>query len=201
MSMIILRIEKAGKDFILRGDNEEEIRITESVFVRHNLYKGKDLSQDEIREIHADSKRQEAIDIALSKLRNRKTEGEIRRLLSEREFADTTIDAAISYLETYGYVDDREYAILYCRDKKNINGYGPIKIAYLLRQKKVPDDCIDRALAEYSVEEEIEKIRALTEKRFVRGGSLKKEKPKIIRFFMNRGFHYDAIRKGMSEWT
>ncbi|MDQ0507852.1 recombination regulator RecX [Aedoeadaptatus ivorii] len=199
--MIILRIEKAGKDFILRGDNEEEIRITESVFVRHNLYKGKDLSQDEIREIHADSKRQEAIDIALSKLRNRKTEGEIRRLLSEREFADTTIDAAISYLETYGYVDDREYAILYCRDKKNINGYGPIKIAYLLRQKKVPDDCIDRALAEYSVEEEIEKIRALTEKRFVRGGSLKKEKPKIIRFFMNRGFHYDAIRKGMSEWT
>ena len=46
------------------------------------------------------------------------------------------------------YVDDLRYASAFARDKSAIQGWGEVKIRYMLSAKGVPRDVIDKALEE-----------------------------------------------------
>ena len=147
-----------------------------------------------------DSARQEGIDLALKKLTNRKTEQEIRELLIDAKLSEQVIDEVVAYLSEYGFLDDEAYALLFSRDKRNINGYGPVKIAYALRRKGIDDECIARGLEEYTTDSEKELIQSIVEKKYLRGGELNKSWEKIVRFLLSRGFHYDAMKDVLSQW-
>ncbi len=198
--MEIIKIKKEGGRYVLHLSNDETLSLKESVFVRHNLYKGKEIDEDQIAAIVFDGERQDGIDFALKKLTNRKTENEIRTLLSSENFGEEIIDEVVNYLIEYGFVDDESYALLFCRDKRNINGYGPVKIAYILRQKGIDDATITHGLEEYTAEIEQAKIASIVEKKYLRDGILQKEREKIIRFLLSRGFHYNEIKEVLSRW-
>lgn len=198
--MEIIRIKKEGGRYVLHLSNNETLSLKESVFVRHNLYKGKEIVEDQIAAIVSDGERQDGIDLALKKLTNRKTENEIRTLLSSENFDEEIIDEVLDYLIEYGFVDDEAYALLFCRDKRNINGYGPVKIAYILRQKGIDDATIAHGLEEYTAEIEQAKIASIVEKKYLRDGILIKEREKIIRFLLSRGFHYGEIKEVLKRW-
>nr|WP_296153493.1 RecX family transcriptional regulator [uncultured Peptoniphilus sp.] len=198
--MEIKRIKKLNDLFIVELDQEKSLTLTESVFVRHNLYKGKELTDDDFFEIQKDSERQIAIDFALKKLRNRKTTWEIRDLLSREGISEEAIAGAVEYLSEYNFLNDEEYAELFARDKQNLNGYGPVKIRYLLKQKRIKEEYISRALKKFTHEAEIEMIEKIVEKKYVRGDGLSKDKSKIIRFLLSRGFQYPAIKAVMGRW-
>lgn len=198
--MEIIRIKKEGGRYVLHLSNNETLSLKESVFVRHNLYKGKEVDEDQIAAIVFDGERQDGIDLALKKLTNRKTENEIRTLLSSENFGEEIIDEVVDYLIEYGFVDDESYALLFCRDKRNINGYGPVKIAYILRQKGVDDATIAHSLEEYTAEMEQGIIESIVEKKYLRDGILIKERNKIIRFLLSRGFHYSEIKEVLNRW-
>lgn len=198
--MEIKRIKKLNDLFIVELDQEKSLTLTESVFVRHNLYKGKELTDDDFFEIQKDSERQIAIDFALKKLRNRKTTWEIRDLLSREGISEEAIAGAVEYLSEYNFLNDEEYAELFARDKQNLNGYGPVKIRYLLKQKRIKEEYISGALKKFTHEAEIEMIEKIVEKKYVRGDGLSKDKSKIIRFLLSRGFQYPAIKAVMDRW-
>ncbi len=198
--MEIKRIKKLNDLFIVELDQEKSLTLTESVFVRHNLYKGKELTDDDFFEIQKDSERQIAIDFALKKLRNRKTTWEIRDLLSREGISEEAIAGAVEYLSEYNFLNDEEYAELFARDKQNLNGYGPVKIRYLLKQKRIKEEYISGALKKFTHEAEIEMIEKIVEKKYVRGDGLSKDKSKIIRFLLSRGFQYPAIKAVMGRW-
>ncbi len=198
--MEIIKIKKEGGRYVLHLSNDETLSLKESVFVRHNLYKGKEIDEDQIAAIVFDGERQDGIDFALKKLTNRKTENEIRTLLSSENFGEEIIDEVVNYLSEYGFIDDEAFALLFCRDKRNINGYGPVKIAYILRQKGIDDATITHGLEEYTAEIEQAKIASIVEKKYLRDGILQKEREKIIRFLLSRGFHYNEIKEVLSRW-
>lgn len=198
--MEIIRIKKEGGRYVLHLSNNETLSLKESVFVRHNLYKGKEIDGDQIAAIVFDGERQDGIDLALKKLTNRKTEYEIRTLLSSENFDEEVINEVVNYLIEYGFVDDESYALLFCRDKRNINGYGPVKIAYILRQKGIDDATIARGIEEYTPDVEQAMIASIVEKKYLRDGVLTKEREKIIRFLLSRGFHYGEIKEVLNRW-
>lgn len=198
--MEIIRIKKEGGRYVLHLSNNDALSLKESVFVRHNLYKGKEIDRDQIAAIVFDGERQDGIDLALKKLTNRKTENEIRTLLSSENFDEEIIDEVLDYLIEYGFVDDEAYALLFCRDKRNINGYGPVKIAYILRQKGIDDSTIAHGLEEYTADMEQSMIASIVEKKYLRDGILIKERNKIIRFLLSRGFHYSEIKEVLNRW-
>lgn len=198
--MKILKIKKEGQHYLIYLSDEETLTLKESVFVRHNLYKGKDVDEEDVAAIAFDSARQEGIDLALKKLTNRKTEQEIRELLIDAKLSEQVIDEVVAYLSEYGFLDDEAYALLFSRDKRNINGYGPVKIAYALRRKGIDDECIARGLEEYTTDSEKELIQSIVEKKYLRGGELNKSWEKIVRFLLSRGFHYDAVKDVLSQW-
>lgn len=198
--MKILKIKKDGPHYVVYLSDEETLALKESVFVRHNLYKGKDVDEEDVAAIAFDSARQEGIDLALKKLTNRKTEQEIRELLIDAKLSEQVINEVVAYLSEYGFLDDEAYALLFSRDKRNINGYGPVKIAYALRRKGIDDEYIFRALKEYTTDSEKEMIQSIVEKKYLRGGELNKSWEKIVRFLLSRGFHYDAVKDVLSQW-
>lgn len=198
--MEIIKIKKEGGRYVLHLSNDETLSLKESVFVRHNLYKRKEIDEDQIVAIVFDSARQDGIDLALKKLTNRKTESEIRTILTSENFDDEVVDEVVDYLSKYGFIDDEAFALLFCRDKRNINGYGPIKIAYILRQKGIDDTTIAHGLEEYTSEIEKKMIEAIVEKKYLRDGILQKEREKIIRFLLSRGFHYNEIKEVLKRW-
>lgn len=198
--MKILKIKKEGPRYLIYLSDEETLALKESVFVRHNLYKGKDVDEEDVAAIAFDSARQDGIDLALKKLTNRKTEQEIRELLIDAKLSERVIDEVVAYLSEYGFLDDETYALLFSRDKRNINGYGPVKIAYALRRKGIDDEYIARALEEYTTDSEKELIQSIVEKKYLRGGELNKSWEKIVRFLLSRGFHYDAVKDVLGQW-
>ena len=62
-------------------------------------------------------------------------------------------DAIIDRLKHERYLDNERYARAYCRDKLRFNGWGRIKIGYMLRGKGIEQEFIDAALADIDEEQ------------------------------------------------
>ena len=91
------------------------------------------------------------------------------------------------------YVDDLRYASAYARDKASIQGWGEVKIRYMLSAKKISRDIIDQALAEIDDRKASDRLHKLLENKY---RSLKDDpqcRLKLLRFALGRGYSYDEV--------
>ena len=107
----------------------------------------------------------------------------------DRNAAQEVVDLLISEK----YVDDQRYASAFARDKASIQGWGAVKIRYMLAGKGVARDVIDRALEEIDEEKAGSRLEKLLESKF----RTLKEDPqcrlKMLRFGLGRGYSYDEV--------
>ncbi len=93
------------------------------------------------------------------------------------------------------YVDDLRYASAFARDKASIQGWGEVKIRYMLSAKKVSREIIDQALAEIDTERASSRLEKLLETKY---RSLREDprcRLKLFRFALGRGYGYDEVSK------
>ena len=91
------------------------------------------------------------------------------------------------------YVDDLRYASAFARDKSSIQGWGEVKIRYMLSAKKVSREVIDQALSEIDTERASSKLQKLLETKY---RSLREDpqcRLKLLRFALGRGYSYDEV--------
>ena len=91
------------------------------------------------------------------------------------------------------YVDDLRYASAFARDKSSIQGWGEVKIRYMLSAKKVSREVIDQALSEIDTERASSKLQKLLEAKY---RSLREDpqcRLKLLRFALGRGYSYDEV--------
>lgn len=91
------------------------------------------------------------------------------------------------------YVDDHRYASAYARDKSAIQGWGEVKIRYMLSAKGVPRDVIDKALQEIDQNKADSRLEKLLHAKLK---SLKDDpqvRLKLFRFALGRGYSYDEV--------
>ena len=91
------------------------------------------------------------------------------------------------------YVDDLRYASAYARDKASIQGWGEVKIRYMLSAKGVPRDVIDKALEEIDQDKADSRLEKLLQNKLK---SLKDDpqcRLKLLRFALGRGYSYDEV--------
>lgn len=89
------------------------------------------------------------------------------------------------------YVDDLRYASAYARDKASIQGWGDVKIRYMLSSKGVPASIITEALHEIDRDKSSSRLQKLLENKL---RSLKDDpqcRLKLLRFALGRGYSYD----------
>ena len=89
------------------------------------------------------------------------------------------------------YVDDLRYASAYARDKASIQGWGDVKIKYMLSAKGVASSVISEALLEIDRDKSSSRLYKLLETKL---RSLKDDpqyRLKLLRFALGRGYSYD----------
>lgn len=104
--------------------------------------------------------------------------------------------AAAAVMETLlkeKYVDDLRYASAFARDKASLQGWGEVKIRYMLSAKKISRDIIDQALSEIDHDRASSKLSKLLE---AKHKSLRDDpqcRLKLLRYALGRGYSYDEV--------
>jgi len=158
------------------------------------LHKGQVLSDDEIATLVNESAISLASDSAARFLAVRpRSAREIRDNLARKGTPPAVIDAVLERLTSFGYIDDRQFAELWVRDRMTHKPTSPRALRYELRQKGISDDLIDASLSELDADEAAYQA-AQTQIRRLRGSEQNDFRNKISTFLQRRGFSYDVAR-------
>lgn len=126
-----------------------------------------------------------------------RTEKQLRDKLKDNGYPDRAIDEAISYVASYHYIDDERYARTYVRtyqDSRTVR-----RITQDLMQKGIDKNTIALAVDEEYTESEEEQIKKLlVKKKYDASLADGKEKDKMYRFLMQRGFKTSDISRALS---
>ncbi len=135
---------------------------------------------------------------------------DILKKLARYQLSDTDNTLIIKSLEEDGFISSHRYAFAFVRDKSSLSGWGPSKIRWALKGKLIPKELIEEALAQFTPDQEEEKLVTLLEKRLsalkkrvaytagreereIERRDLEKLKASLVRFALSRGFGYDKV--------
>lgn len=103
---------------------------------------------------------------------------------------------AVDWLIDQGFLNQERFVQSFVRGHFQSNGWGRVRIAYGLRAKQVPQHEIDLALEQHIDPEAYQqKLQSLFEqkKKGLKPEEPFKQKQKIIRFLLQRGFEPDLV--------
>jgi regulatory protein len=128
---------------------------------------------------------------------------DIRKKLESWQIDSKDSDEIIHRLKQENFIDESRYTEFYVKDKFKLNGWGKIKIRYMLRNKQIPEAVINENTDNISPEAYRQKCRSLIQQKLAK---LKEETPvkaksKIIRFMAGRGFEGELIMQCLDEIT
>jgi regulatory protein len=141
--------------------------------------------------------RRSAKDRALGLLAVRwRSRAELRTRLRQAGFEPDEIQTTLADLESAGLVNDQRFATELVRDRAGRRLAGSRAIRTELRQKGVPDDLVDQAVAESEQDEESRAFR-LAQDRARQLGSLPPEtaQRRLLALLQRRGYGYDLARR------
>ena len=125
-----------------------------------------------------------------------RTEFQLREKLREGGFPPEVIDDAVEYVRSYHYIDDRRYAEVFIRSRKEEKSLFEIRME--LKKRGVGDDLAEEALSTAEIDERAV-VAHLFEKKY---GKKDLTDPKLyeraFRYFGSRGFAYEDIKAAVT---
>ena len=116
-----------------------------------------------------------------------------RKALKAMEGDVEAADRIVESLLGDRFVDDRRYAAAFAREKSALQGWGAVKIRFLLRGKGISDDIIAEALQEIDADKAASKLDKLAADKY----RLLKDDPqcklKMLKALLSRGYGYDEV--------
>lgn len=127
-----------------------------------------------------------------------RSEKNLRDKLAEGSYPSEAIDAAIAYVDSYGYIDEGRMAASYIRFYQDSRSRQRIRQDLLA--KGVSSDCIDACLEEEYTVDETDLINSLLEKKHYDSETATyQDRCKLYRFLAGRGFSTDSINKALRD--
>ncbi|HPR30903.1 MAG TPA: regulatory protein RecX [Prolixibacteraceae bacterium] len=130
-----------------------------------------------------------------------KCRSEIAEKLFRWGLDETQTEIVLKELIEQKFIDENRYSLFYVRDKFRFNRWGKVKMAYLLRQKKIPDLLIQDALSDIDDEAYLDALKILLNQ-YARKKHFKNEydkKARLTRFALSRGFEYGPIEQALND--
>lgn len=162
------------------------------------------LDESELRSEDVEKARKRTFDRAVNLLTFKpRSIKEMRERLLEKDWTNAGIvDDVIKTLETYGYLNDAQFAKDFAASKLRQKPVGKHVLRQKLIQKKLDKETIDDAVEktfENTPEEEI--IDLAIEKRLRLKGkpATRQDAKKFYDFLLRQGFSYDLVRDKMRE--
>lgn len=120
---------------------------------------------------------------------------DIQQKLKRMYISEGDAEQIVIRLKKGRYVDEARYARNYIHDKLSFDKWGKIKIALSLRQKKIPDEVIVSAFAEFNDNEFNASLQPLLEakRKTIHGSTPYEMNGKLIRYALGRGYPMKEI--------
>ncbi len=183
------------KDYTVYFDNEKSITLLEDTLIGENLSKGMTMDCERIADILFENQKNTAFEKSLKYLRKRRTSSEVKDYLDGENFSADIIKDTLKRLIRLKYIDDKEYAAAYCKDKVNINKYGPIKISFLLKSKGIDENIINSSIEDLDWDKVIDNLKKDGTNKLNSLNQDDKKWEKTLRYLINKGYSYDLIKK------
>ena len=198
ISITALPGKKAQKSKVCLEGGTDLTLYNKEVF-RLGLKEGEELSEEAYEDILKSILVPRAKKRAMHLLEKQdRTEANLRKKLRESGYPEMAIDSAISYVASYHYIDDERYARNYVRYHQD--GKSKKKIFEALLLKGVAKDVISSALEEeYEASEENMILELIEKKHYDVETADIKEKSKMFRFLIGRGFTPGDIDRILSK--
>lgn len=122
-----------------------------------------------------------------------------RKALKAMEGDTEAANRIVASLVEDRFVDDRRYAGAFAREKASLQGWGAVKIRFMLRGKGISDAVISEALQEIDPEKAASKLdRLAAEKyRLLRGDP--QCRLKLLKALLSRGYGYDEVEAAVNQ--
>ena len=197
--MVVTRVEAVTKTkYKVYVDGQFAFILYKGELSRFHIAEDQELSQESYEKIRTEVILKRAKLRAMHLLNDMwRTEAQLREKLTRNEYSADIVEAAISYVKSFGYINDYEYARSFIESRKERKSRREIYMQ--LVGKGVSRELIDEAFEEsYEREDSTEAIRRLLEKKhYDRENTTLEEKKKIMAYLVRKGFGYDDIRKTM----
>lgn len=123
--------------------------------------------------------------------------GELRKKLKIAGAIDEDVERVIEFLEEYNLINDREYARRLALDLKNLKKFGERRIRSELLSRGISTEFAEEAIQELPEFEENELLELV--KKRLKGDFEKKNKERVLRYFIGRGYSFDEIKKAIEK--
>ena len=199
--LTVTRISK-GKGPFYRVDlsEGEALQVSEDVLVRYRLLKGRELDEETIQEIKKSSGADFGFQLAMNYLSYQlRSEKEIRTYLKEKEILQEDRNKIVARLKELDLVNDLVYGESYVRTNMRLSDKGP-KIVTANAAKGLKLEIIEQALAQYTVEDQVQNAHQTAEKHLEKSWEKPKELlRKIQQTLMTKGFSQEVIQQAMAD--
>ena len=170
--------------------------LTETV-LKNNIKVGTIITEERLDQIQTENEKEMAYSKALKLVSTRfKTQREVEAYLREKGFLPATIYYAISKLNEYHFIDDRQYAINFVNTHKTT--FGKLKIKNTLLQKGVSESIIDEILDSEDFDQTAE-IQKLAEKYMKTKTETPENYVKLFKYLIGKGFEYEKIKQALKK--
>ena len=182
--------------------------VSEEVAIKHQLKKGMNVDENELKELLHDEELSNAKKYVYTILARRMySTNEIRKKLKEQGYTDEIIDNVISMMEGYGYLNDKTFAEEWIQSRRLNNPKGKIVLKRELTQKGIEGDIIEEAFNQSfdeSQQSEIALDMARRKSRSYINDDPISARRKLQGYLIRRGFDFETVRnvvdKVLSEW-
>lgn len=201
--MTVVKITELSKSRIqITTDEEFAFVLYKGELRSYKLAEGKEIPEETYREIMEQVLPKRAKLRAMNLLKARPyTVKQLKDKLQQGGYPDKILEEAISYVSSYGYLDDGKYAEDYIECYQESKTRLQIKNALL--QKGIDKQKIEESMEKMYIEDtrELEKEQILTwikKKNFCPAEATFEEKQKFCAFLYRKGFQIDIIRSTLS---
>lgn len=205
MDRKITKIEQQKRDssrFNIYVNDEYAMSVHEDVLVRCHLAKGQVLQDENWKDILVQEEQSKAKQTALKSISYKpRTKAEIEHDLQAKGFSTEAISATLTWLESYGYVNDRAFAEAWIEERRRLHGKGRFALRQELQQKGVAEQWIAKALDTIDNEAERALASEWAHKRYERVKHLEwnQIERRIGSFLQRKGFSYSHITDVLGE--
>jgi regulatory protein len=185
--------------------NKEKFVLDPFQYKSHELELGAEISQEVYQSFFSEKTlsqcRKKASDLLFRRLHSR---GELRRKLRDKqEFSFTLIDQVLEEMESYGYLDDRRFAELYCKELTK-KGFGPRIVSQKMRMRGLEASLVREIIQEFTLSEydssaELLRLAQKKLKSLHRESDIFKKRQKLYRYLAGRGWGSSEIKKVIDQ--
>lgn len=199
MKITAIEPQKKAKDraniFI---EGKYSFGVPQKLIVDLDLYKGKEISKEDIEKYKKEDSLSKCLDKAYRFLSYRpRSEKEITEKLLER-YDEKTVKKAVKKLKEYKYISDRDFAKSWVASR--LLGRSKKALRIELVKKGVNKEIIEESLSDIDSETEYKNaLNLVKSKRKYQNLTRDEAYKKVGGFLSRRGYSYDVIKKVINE--